>query len=391
MKRRRKSIRLKEYDYTQPGAYFVTICTYRRAHLFGQVVDGEMRLNAFGKIVWEEWFRTAQVRPYVELFENEFVVMPNHIHGIIWIVEHDVGATRRVAPTSRRVAPQPPRGPVPQSLGAIIAQFKSVVTKRINTLRGTPGAPVWQRNYWEHVIRTERALNAIRRYIIENPARWHLDRYNPAATGTDPLARESWHLMRQAFPSSRLLGRIRERDRQPSRKHHPHTTGGATMTQEHKPLVPIIMGSQADLPHAQRIAEALAALGIESELRVASAHKHPQYLLEMLAAYEADPRPKVYITVAGRSNALSGLVDAQVRAPVIACPPLSGTFGPWDLFSSVRMPSGVAPALVLEPENAALLAAKILGLYDAVAKKQQEYRQAIETADANLQSPISNL
>lgn len=127
----------------------------------------------------------------------------------------------------------------------------------------------------------------------------------------------------------------------------------------------------------------MAALGIESELRVASAHKHPRYLLEMLAAYEADPRPKVYITVAGRSNALSGLVDAQVRAPVIACPPLSGTFAPWDLFSSVRMPSGVAPALVLEPENAALLAAKILGLHDAVATRQRQYREDIEAADRN--------
>lgn len=156
------------------------------------------------------------------------------------------------------------------------------------------------------------------------------------------------------------------------------------MTQELKPLVPIIMGSPADMSHAQRIAEALAELGIESELRVASAHKHPQYLLEMLAAYEADPRPKVYITVAGRSNALSGLVDAQVRAPVIACPPLSGTFGPWDLFSSLRMPSGVAPALVLEPENAALLAAKILGQSAVVAARQEKYRQAIEEADKQI-------
>ena len=83
----RRSIRLKGYDYTQPGAYFVTICTHGRKMLFGRVVDGEMALNEFGEIVREEWFKTAQVRPYVRLYEDEFVVMPNHIHGIIWIVE----------------------------------------------------------------------------------------------------------------------------------------------------------------------------------------------------------------------------------------------------------------------------------------------------------------
>ena len=188
---RRRSIRLKGYDYTQPGAYFVTICTHGRAMLFGRVVDGEMALNAYGEIVREEWFRTAQVRPYVELFPDEFVVMPNHIHGIVWIV----GATRRVAPTNGH-----PHGPVPGSLGAIIGQFKSIVTKRINALRGTPGAPVWQRNYYEYIIRTERALDAIRRYIAANPLRWDLDRYNPAATGTDPMARDLWRLPKTAPP-----------------------------------------------------------------------------------------------------------------------------------------------------------------------------------------------
>ncbi|MBC7358370.1 MAG: transposase, partial [Desulfacinum sp.] len=91
---------------------------------------------------------------------------------------------RRVAPTSE------PRGPMPQSVGAMIGQFKSAVTKRINALRGTPRVPVWQRNYYEHIIRNERALNAIRQYILENPLRWHFDRYNPERTGDDPLARE---------------------------------------------------------------------------------------------------------------------------------------------------------------------------------------------------------
>jgi len=147
------------------------------------------------------------------------------------------------------------------------------------------------------------------------------------------------------------------------------------------PFAPIIMGSASDLPHAREIAEALSHFGIATELRVASAHKHPRYLLDLLARYEADQRPKVYITIAGRSNALSGLVDAQVTAPVIACPPISQAFAGTDIFSSLRMPSGVAPAVVLDPGNAALLAAKILGLRQAVARVQQENRETIEAAD----------
>ena len=199
---RRRSIRLPGHDYTQPGAYFVTICTYNREPLFGQVVDGKMVMNAFGRIVWEEWFRTAQVRPNVELFEDEFVVMPNHIHGIIWIVGEPVGATRRVAPTDGH-----PRGPVPGSIGAIVGQFKSIVTKRINQMRGTPGARVWQRNYYERIIRNERALNAIRRYIAENPLRWYRDRYNPDAASSDPQARDIWRtLQADAYTRSHGIG-----------------------------------------------------------------------------------------------------------------------------------------------------------------------------------------
>ncbi len=143
------------------------------------------------------------------------------------------------------------------------------------------------------------------------------------------------------------------------------------------PIVPIIMGSKSDLGHAQAIAEQLASLGIPSELRVASAHKAVRHLLDLLAAYEADGRPKVYVTVAGRSNALSGLVDANVSAPVIACPPYGDRFGGADLFSSLRMPSGVAPAVVLEPAGAAFLAAKILGLTDpALAARVVAAQQA---------------
>jgi len=153
---RRRSLRLKGYDYAQPGAYFVTICTHRHQPLFGEVVDGAMQLHAFGQIVWEEWFRSAEIRAEIVLFSDEFVVMPNHLHGIVWIVEADnaVGATGR-SPLQKRPL-SPPRGPAPRSLGAFVAGFKSIVTKRINALRGTPGARVWQRNYYEHIIRTEK-------------------------------------------------------------------------------------------------------------------------------------------------------------------------------------------------------------------------------------------
>jgi len=154
-------------------------------------------------------------------------------------------------------------------------------------------------------------------------------------------------------------------------------------------FVPIIMGSRSDVEHGQIIAAELAAFGIASEIRVASAHKAARYLLDLLAEYEADPRPKVYITIAGRSNALSGMVDANVTAPVIACPPYSDRFGGADLFSSLRMPSGVAPAVVLEPKGAALLAAKILaltnaGLLERISQAQHQSAEQIISDDRTL-------
>lgn len=136
------------------------------------------------------------------------------------------------------------------------------------------------------------------------------------------------------------------------------------------PLVPILMGSKSDQKHAQTVVTALEKFGIEAQIRVASAHKTPAYLLQVLAQYEANGRPKVYVTIAGRSNALSGMVDAQVTSPVIACPPPSDSFGGVDIFSSLRMPSGVAPAVVLDPEGAALVAAKIFALTDAAIREK---------------------
>jgi putative transposase len=181
--RNRRSVRLKEYGYVQAGAYFVTICTYNRDCLLGEVVGGEMRLNEYGEIARDEWIKTASIRANVVL--DVFVIMPNHVHGIIMLSEN-VGATRRVAPIrrfARTMGEAPPRpydrngGMQPGSIGAIIGQFKSVATKRINVRRGTPGLPVWQRNYYERVLR-EGEVDHIREYIQNNPAQWEMDAEN---------------------------------------------------------------------------------------------------------------------------------------------------------------------------------------------------------------------
>ena len=142
-----------------------------------------------------------------------------------------------------------------------------------------------------------------------------------------------------------------------------------------KSLVVILMGSKADREHCKKISDACAQFGIESVMRIASAHKTAEHALKILREYEADARPKVYITVAGRSNALSGFTDGLVSAPVIACPPPSDSFGGADIYSSLRMPSGVAPAVVLEPVNAALFAAKIFGLMDESVQEQVKASQ----------------
>ena len=184
-KRHRRSIRLKEYDYSRAGAFFVTISAYRGQFLFGEIEDGKMHLSAIGEIVQSEWLRSEAIRRNVVL--DEYVIMPNHVHGIIMLTEMagDVRATRRVAPTR-------PRGPLPGSIGAIIGQVKSICTRRINEMRKTPGAHVWQRNYYEHVLRNDDELDRARQYISNNPMQWELDRENPATTTLE--RREPWQI-----------------------------------------------------------------------------------------------------------------------------------------------------------------------------------------------------
>lgn len=174
-KHHRVSIRLKGYDYTLAGAYFITIVAYKREMLFGEIVNGVMRLNRRGEIVREEWFASVNIRKEIKLFEDEFVVMPNHAHGIVWIVEddsrftvdtgHPVGADGR--PTLRMK---------PKSLSSFVAGFKSSVTKRIRDELNETG--IWQRNYHDRIIRNDKELNAIRDYIESNPGNWAEDEEN---------------------------------------------------------------------------------------------------------------------------------------------------------------------------------------------------------------------
>ena len=157
------------------------------------------------------------------------------------------------------------------------------------------------------------------------------------------------------------------------------------------PQVVVIMGSRSDLPFVEQITAALDDFGLSWQTRIASAHKSAHHLLRMLEEYSQVERPRVYITVAGRSNALAGLVDANVVEPVITCAPYSEKFAGADVLSSLRMPSGVAPAVVLEPEAAALLAAKMLGLssqslQDKVASYQRMLAEKIVADDHCLAS-----
>jgi putative transposase len=153
----RRSIRLKGYDYSQPGSYFVTICTEGKEHLFGQVVEGEMHRNELGDCVARCWKWLAQQYPYIDL--DEWIIMPNHLHGIIVIADR-AGASR----TAKR-----------KTLGRLVGAFKTVSTADSNELRGAPTHPLWQRDFYDHIIRNDDELNKIREYIRTNPLQWASD------------------------------------------------------------------------------------------------------------------------------------------------------------------------------------------------------------------------
>lgn len=188
----RRSIRLKGYDYTQVGAYFITICTKQKQCLFGDVVQAEMRLNSLGAIAFNTWQHIPEKFPHVEL--DYFVIMPNHIHGIL--IFHGMIVEPQLLVRARRASPlqkaslseqeissesiQRPHGTTPKSLGAVVGWYKSSVSKSINRICNNSGQGlIWQRDYYEEIIRDETALNQIRKYILENPACWDDDPEHP--------------------------------------------------------------------------------------------------------------------------------------------------------------------------------------------------------------------
>ena len=173
----RRSVRLRHFDYSAPGTYFLTLCTENRECLFGEVIGGEMRLNDLGREVEAEWLRTRQLRRESEL--DAFVIMPNHLHGIVGISR----AVREGEPENASAFGERAK----RSISSMVAGFKAAATARINRMRGTPRAPVWQRNFYEHVVRDNDGLAAIRAYIARNPERWSRDAENPAGDGTDDV------------------------------------------------------------------------------------------------------------------------------------------------------------------------------------------------------------
>ncbi len=196
----RRSIRLDGYDYSRAGAYFVTICTHERAPLFGAIEDGRVCLTESGRVVETTWSEIPGNHPGVEI--DTFVVMPNHVHGILVMVDPVSGSGRdesrpyvAPAPSSKTegsaVRALRGSGAIHRALplGEIVRAFKARVTTAIRRQRGTTD-DVWQRGYYEHVIRDEASLDRIRKYVVENPARWAFDRDNP--TAASPERENAW-------------------------------------------------------------------------------------------------------------------------------------------------------------------------------------------------------
>ncbi len=186
--RHRRSIRLRGYDYSRPGAYFITICTYNRACLFGEIADDEMVLNEAGRIAEKCWHEIPSHFPHVRL--DTFIIMPNHIHAIVILAEQpvdgtDVGA-KNFSPLRPHATAVRRSSGTSQTIGSIVRGFKIGVTKWMR--QHTDVYNVWQRNYWEHIVRDEQELHRMRRYIIDNPAKWATDRENPVAINTNNRA-----------------------------------------------------------------------------------------------------------------------------------------------------------------------------------------------------------
>jgi len=167
-----ESTRLMDYDYSSNGYYFITLCTKNRECLFGEIINEEMQLSAIGEIVLQGWEKSFAIRK--ELFCDEFVIMPNHIHGIVIINKPHIDIP---VETHDRASLQPTHR-MPKSISSFVAGFKSAMTKRVNEIRQTPGMPLWQSRFYDHIIRDEKSLNKIRNYIVNNPINWQTDELN---------------------------------------------------------------------------------------------------------------------------------------------------------------------------------------------------------------------
>ncbi len=186
---KRRSIRCRNREYTKPGAYFLTILTHQRKHLFGRVESGKMILNSYGRIAEREWLKTGEMRPYLSL--DAYVIMPDHIHMIIIInsvipPSTHMDSTHCVRANCVRpsVDTETERG-FSGSIGAVISGYKASVTRKINTLRNTPGLSVWQRNYFDRILREKDTLKRYRDYIHLNPENWCKSEKTPSK-GLDP-------------------------------------------------------------------------------------------------------------------------------------------------------------------------------------------------------------
>jgi putative transposase len=181
-RRSRQTIRLREYDYSLPEKYFITICTLNRECLLGEIREKKLIVSPAGEIVRREWLHTSVVREEIEL--DAFTIMPNHLHGIISIRSRrgdPAGRPEKIMDADRAILDRAPQQDVPalkvNTIGAIVGQFKSKATKKIR--ESTYPGFYWQRNYYEHIIRNESELQQIRRYILANPENWIEDQDNP--------------------------------------------------------------------------------------------------------------------------------------------------------------------------------------------------------------------
>jgi REP element-mobilizing transposase RayT len=170
----RRSIRIPDYDYSQPGAYFITMITHGRDRLFGEVRDGKMQLTEAGQIVWEIW--NSLPGRYPQIGVGTACVMPDHFHGIVNILPSSVRAFYEMPLLKTGITQMERRR---MTLPLVVGYFKMNTAKRINLLRGLEGVPVWQRNYYEHVIRSDEDYGRIRSYIESNIENWEEDEENP--------------------------------------------------------------------------------------------------------------------------------------------------------------------------------------------------------------------